>query len=116
MASADRVAVEPDLSSKSSTGSMIAQRWAAGSTWQQPFLSIADSWDVTAFVLSHPRPQKANLDRDFPIRAEKPVDAAYGPYLDGFSGEQHKFGPFLPIEEKLATLKAANRDHTPGGN
>jgi len=85
-------------------------------TWQQPFLSIADSWDVAAFVSSHPRPQKANLDRDFPIRAEKPVDAAYGPYLDGFSREQHKFGPFLPIEEKLATLKAANRDHTPGGN
>jgi len=99
-----------------SAANFIQNNMPVGSTWQQPFLSIADSWDVAAFVLSHPRPQKANLDRDFPIRAEKPVDAAYGPYLDGFSREQHKFGPFLPIEEKLATLKAANRDHTPGGN
>ena len=99
-----------------SAANFIQNNMPVGSTWQQPFLSIADSWDVAAFVLSHPRPQKANLDRDFPIRAEKPVDAAYGPYLDGFSREQHKFGPFLPIEEKLAALKAANRDHTPGGN
>jgi thiosulfate dehydrogenase len=53
---------------------------------------------------------------DFPVRTEKPADAAYGPYLDGFSREQHKVGPFLPIEEKLAALKAANPDHTPGGN
>jgi thiosulfate dehydrogenase len=74
-----------------SAANFIQNNMPVGSTWQQPFLSIADSWDVAAFVLSHPRPQKANLDRDFPIRAEKPVDAAYGPYLDGFSREQHKF-------------------------
>jgi DNA invertase Pin-like site-specific DNA recombinase len=34
--------------------------------------------------LSQPRLQKAHLDRDFPVRIEKPADAGYGPYLDGF--------------------------------
>jgi thiosulfate dehydrogenase len=52
-----------------------------GTTWQQPVLSVEDSWDIAAFV-------KAHLDRDFPVRTEKPADAAYGPYLDGFSREQ----------------------------
>jgi thiosulfate dehydrogenase len=87
-----------------------------GATWQQPVLSIEDSWDVAAYFLSQPRPQKAHLDRDFPVRTEKPADAAYGPYVDGFSRKQHKVGPFLPIEDKLTALKAAKPDHTPGGN
>ena len=99
-----------------STANFIHNNMPIGTTWQQPVLSVEDSWDIAAFVLSQPRPHKAHLDRDFPVRTEKPADAAYGPYLDGFSREQHKLGPFLAIEEKLAALKAANPDHTPGGN
>jgi thiosulfate dehydrogenase len=83
-----------------------------GTTWRQPTLSVEDSWDVAAFILSKPRPHKAHLDRDFPVPAEKPADAAYGPYVDGFSAKQHKVGPFQPIEDKLAALKAA-RTATP---
>jgi thiosulfate dehydrogenase len=37
---------------------------------------------------------------------EKPVDAPYGPYADGFSEQQHKYGPFAPIRAALARLKA----------
>ena len=68
-----------------------------GTTWAEPALSVTDAWDVAAFVEAQPRPHKADLDRDFPNRREKPVDTPYGPYADGFPASQHKFGPFAPI-------------------
>ena len=37
---------------------------------------------------------------------EKPVDTPYGPYADGFSEQQHKYGPFAPIRAAIARLKA----------
>ena len=46
-------------------------------------LSVEKFWDVAAFVQSQPRPHKADLDKDFPVRTEKPVDTGYGPYVDG---------------------------------
>jgi thiosulfate dehydrogenase len=76
-----------------------------GTTWHQPVLSVEDSWDVAAFVESQPRPHKAQLDRDFPNRLEKPVDAPYGPYADNFPLSQHKFGPFQPIRDFVRKLK-----------
>ena len=36
---------------------------------------------------------------------QKPVDAPYGPYADGFSEQQHKYGPFAPIRAELEKLK-----------
>jgi thiosulfate dehydrogenase len=72
-----------------------------GTTWTAPVLSPEDAWDVAAFIQDQPRPHKANLDRDYPVRAEKPVDTGYGPYADDFSVEQHKLGPFGPIRERL---------------
>jgi thiosulfate dehydrogenase len=68
-----------------------------GTTWSDPALSVSDAWDVAAFVEAHPRPHMAGLERDFPDRREKPADTPYGPYDDGFSASQHKFGPFAPI-------------------
>jgi thiosulfate dehydrogenase len=50
----------------------------------------------------------ANLGRDFPNKLEKPVDTPYGPYADGFTAEQHKFGPFGPINAAVRNLKAAS--------
>jgi thiosulfate dehydrogenase len=76
-----------------------------GTTWRQPALSAEDSWDVAAFVESQPRPHKAQLERDFPKRLQKPVDAPYGPYADSFPVEQHKFGPFQPIRDAISKLK-----------
>jgi thiosulfate dehydrogenase len=34
------------------------------------------------------------------------VDAPCGPYADGLSEEQHKYGPFAPTRAILARLKA----------
>jgi thiosulfate dehydrogenase len=77
-----------------------------GADYVNPQLSVEDAWDVAAYVISRPRPHKADLARDFPDLLQKPVDTAYGPYADGFSVEQHKFGPFAPIRAELARLEA----------
>ena len=78
----------------------------AGTNWLQPALSPEDAWDVAAFIQSQPRPEKAQLDRDFPNRLQKPVDTPYGPYADGLDQQQHRLGPFAPIRDAVATLKA----------
>ena len=76
-----------------------------GADYLNPQLSPEQAWDI-AYVISRPRPHKAGLDKDFPDLLDKPVDAPYGPYADGFSEQQHKYGPFAPIRAALARLKA----------
>jgi len=80
-----------------------------GTTFDAPVLSDADAYDVAAYVNSLDRPAKANLEKDFPIKMQKPVDAPYGPYVDDFPAEQHKYGPFGPIRAKLRELAAAKK-------
>jgi thiosulfate dehydrogenase len=80
-----------------SAANFIHANMPDGTTWDKPALSVEDAWDVAAYVESHARPAKADLARDFPHRQEKPVDAPYGPYADGFSVRQHKYGPFAAI-------------------
>lgn len=71
----------------------------------QPDLSSDEAYDVAAFVNSHPRPQMANLEADYPDRTTKPVDGPYPPYADSFPIEQHRIGPFGPIRDYYKTLK-----------
>jgi thiosulfate dehydrogenase len=78
----------------------------AGTTWQHPGLTIDEAWDVAAFVDSQPRPHMNDLDRDFPNRLQKPVDAVYGPYPDQFDQDQHRLGPFQPIKDAVRRLRA----------
>lgn len=78
-----------------------------GTSYIRPSLSPEEAWDVAAFVVSQPRPRKADLDKDYPDLLQKPVDTPYGPYADGFSRQQHVFGPFGPIREELTRLKGA---------
>jgi thiosulfate dehydrogenase len=78
-----------------------------GTTFDAPVLSDEEAYDVAAYINSKERPIKTDLDRDFPNKLQKPVDSPYGPYVDGFSPEQHKLGPFSPIREKIRELAAA---------
>jgi thiosulfate dehydrogenase len=71
----------------------------------QPDLSDDQAFDVAAFVNSKPRPAMPGLDKDYPDRTLKPVDNGYGPYADNFSQDQHKYGPFKPIEDYYKSLK-----------
>ena len=65
-------------------------------TYLNPVLTDEEAWDVAAFVNSRPRPDK-DLTGDWPKISKKPVDHPFGPYSDGFSETQHKFGPFTEI-------------------
>ena len=68
-------------------------------------LTDDQAYDVAAYVVTQPRPHKANLEKDFPAKWNKPVDAAFPPYVDGATPEQHKYGPFAPLAEKMKALK-----------
>jgi len=76
-----------------------------GASHASPQLSDDEAYDVSAFLVSRPRPEKANLEADFPARWNKPVDAAFPPYLLG-SPDQHKYGPFAPLVEKQKQMTA----------
>jgi thiosulfate dehydrogenase len=68
-------------------------------------LTDDQAFDVAAYINSKPRPQMAGLDRDYPDRSTKPIDSPYGPYADGFPIEQHRFGPFSPIQQYYESQK-----------
>jgi thiosulfate dehydrogenase len=72
-------------------------------------LTDDQAFDVAAYINAQPRPHMANLDRDFPDRTAKPVDASYGPWADSFSPEQHQFGPFAPIDAYYKKLKKSKK-------
>lgn len=63
-----------------------------------PQLTDEEAWDVAAFVVSQPRPEKFFAE-DWPKKETKPVDYPFGPYADNFSDQQHKYGPFVPIQK-----------------
>jgi thiosulfate dehydrogenase len=75
-----------------------------GVTHENPILTDEEAWDVAAFVNSQSRPVK-DIRNDWPKIEDKPVDHPFGPFADGFSPEQHKFGPFGPIKEVKNRLK-----------
>ena len=75
-----------------------------GATFEQPILSDEESWDLAAYVNSMERPKK-DLSQDWPDISKKPMDHPFGPFTDGFSEEQHKFGPFKPIKAAKSTPK-----------
>jgi thiosulfate dehydrogenase len=68
------------------------------STHDNPTLTDEEAWDVAAYVNSMPRPDK-RFAQDWPDVSKKPVDHPYGPFTDGFSEWQHKYGPFKEIAE-----------------
>ena len=71
----------------------------------RPELSDDQAFDVAAFINSQPRPEMPGLEQDYPDRTAKPVDNGYGPFADSFPLEQHRFGPFAPIDAYYKSLK-----------
>ena len=80
-----------------------------GADYLDPQLTIEESWDVAAYVLSQPRPRKAGLEKDFPDLLLKPLDAPYPPYADSFTQAQHKYGPFAPIRVVIEKLRSEKK-------
>ena len=86
-----------------------------GTTFSAPVLTDVDAYDVAGYLVSQDRPVKSDLDKDYPIRLQKPVDAPYGPYGDGFTQAQHALGPFGPIRARVQELTEATAPTDPGG-
>jgi thiosulfate dehydrogenase len=87
-----------------------------GTTFDAPILTDEEAYDAAGYIVSQHRPEKRDLDKDFPIRVQKPVDTPYGPYADDFSPVQHKFGPFGPIRTKVQELAATSGTSNAGGS
>ncbi len=75
-----------------------------GVNYENPQLTDEEAWDVAAYVNSQERPKK-DIKKDWPNIAGKPIDHPFGPYHDGFSEDEHKYGPFKPIKAKREELK-----------
>lgn len=84
--------------------SFIHNNMPQGTTSDDPRISVDDSWDIAAYILSKPRPH-FDQSKDFLLLEKKPIDDATGPYLDTFSIQQHKYGPFAPIQQFYKNIK-----------
>jgi thiosulfate dehydrogenase len=76
-----------------------------GVDYKNPKLTDEEAWDIAAYLNSQEHPVK-RFPQDWPNLMTKAVDVPFGPYADGFSEKQHKYGPFPPIIEKMKKLKA----------
>lgn len=74
---------------------------------ENPRLTDEEAWDIAAYINSQPRPQK-DLSKDWPDIAKKPFDHPFGPYADGFTEAQHKYGPYAPIVARKEELAKKN--------
>jgi thiosulfate dehydrogenase len=66
--------------------------------WYQPILTDEQCFDVAAFINDdgiHKRPNPKTFD--YPKIADKNIDYGHGPFVDTFSEQQHKYGPWPPI-------------------
>jgi len=82
----------------------IRQNMPLGASHTATVLNDDEAYDVTAYVLSKPRPVKAHLEADFPARWNKPIDAAFPPYMLGGSADQYRYGPFAPLAAKQRAM------------
>lgn len=74
-----------------------------GASHDAPILTDEEAWDVAAYVNSQPRPKK-DISQDWPDISKKPFDHPFGPFADGFSETEHKYGPFGPIKAKYEAM------------
>ena len=85
--------------------SFIKNNMPFGASYTAPQISNEEAWDVSAYINSQPHPVKMYA-YDWPVVNTKPVDYPFGPYTDGFSETDHKYGPYGPIKKaKDLTLK-----------
>lgn len=71
---------------------------------KSPQQTDEEAWDVSAFIVSQPRPEKKFI-RDWPKLDNKPADYPFGPYVDHFTEQQHRYGPFTPIKGEIEKAK-----------
>jgi thiosulfate dehydrogenase len=66
-----------------------------GTRFDSPFLMDDEAYDVAAYIVSQKRPEKANLEKDYPI-LQKPIDSPLRPVCGRFSGRAAQIGSIWP--------------------
>ncbi|MBZ4187827.1 c-type cytochrome [Niabella beijingensis] len=87
-----------------SMAGFIKNNMPLGATYRNPQLTDEEAWDIAAYINSGQRPGFDQQD-DWQLLNKKPLDMPYGPYIDSFSQQQHKYGPYGPIEIAQAAAK-----------
>jgi thiosulfate dehydrogenase len=79
-----------------------------GVSHTNPMLTDEEAWDVAAYVNSQERPH-IKVPNDWPDVSKKPVDHPFSPYVDTFTAQQHKYGPYKTIlaEQKNLSTSAS---------
>jgi thiosulfate dehydrogenase len=79
-----------------------------------PQLTDEEAWDIAAYINSMPRPG-ADLSKDWPDLSTKPFDHPFGPYIDNFTEERRKYGPYQDLvrSTKLDTAKEESKIKKP---
>ncbi|MFB0944678.1 MAG: hypothetical protein QMB24_00710, partial [Spirosomataceae bacterium] len=86
------------LFSNSKFAGFVRYNMPFGTIYERPQLTDEEAWDLAAFVNSQIRPEKDKIN-DWPNIVGKPFDHPFGPYADSYSEEQHRYGPFEPIQK-----------------
>lgn len=73
-----------------------------GTDYYDPKLTGDKAWNVAAFVNSQSRPHK-DQSADQRNIAKKPIDFPFGPYIDTFTEQLHKYDPLKPINDFKTT-------------
>lgn len=81
------------------TAAFVRGNMPLGTPWDRPVLTDDEAYDVAAYINSLDRPVMPGTDKDWLDLSKKPVDCPYPPYADGFSLDQHRYGPFKQISE-----------------
>lgn len=88
----------------SSFASFVKNNMPFGSDYHNTKLTDDEAWDIAAFVNTQPRPHK-DQSADWKNISKKSVDFPFGPYIDTFTEQQHKYGPFKPISNFYKSTK-----------
>lgn len=92
-------AVSAGMYRLSRLASYVRNNMPPGASYKHPELINEDAWDVAAYLNSHPHPNII-FASDWPVLSSKPIDYPFGPYADGFSETQHKYGPYQEMIKK----------------
>ena len=95
---------------RSITAASFIPNMRLGTDFEHPVLAPQDAFDVAVFMNSQPRPHKARVENDYPNPSLKPADATYPPFADPFSAEQHRLGPWPPIQQWLKGNAGSQRN------
>ncbi len=80
------------------TAAFIKGNMPLGTPWDRPVLTDEQAYDVAAYINSHERPKLAEHGQGLARPFQEAEDCPYPPYSDGFTQEQHQFGPYGPMK------------------